>query len=168
MGEPKLGMDSKVIEVLVQQCTGCRSCELVCSFRHFGEFNPLMSRIRVASNQDRCLSVPNVCLQCESPACMEACPVEAISYRKELGAMVVDPEVCNGCEACVGACPYHAMRFDATVEIAFMCELCHGDPECVKVCFAGALRLVSRAETDQLERAVYEKWLENGSFWMSD
>ena len=96
---------------------------------------------------------------------MEACPVDAISYAGRGGAIVVDPEICNSCEACVGACPYHAMRFDNTARVAFTCDLCDGDSECVKVCAAGALRLVRLSDVDPLERAIYGKQLESREFW---
>ncbi len=33
-------------------CTGCRTCELACSFKHGGEFNPSISAIKVLEKGD--------------------------------------------------------------------------------------------------------------------
>jgi Fe-S-cluster-containing hydrogenase component 2 len=40
------------------------------------------------------------------------------------------------------------MHFDDSSNIAFKCEFCGGDPECVKVCAPGALRLVTGFQID--------------------
>jgi len=65
---------------------------------------------------------------------VSACPVEALSKQSATGAIQVDPGLCNGCEACVTACPFNAMFFDQRNQRAFTCDLCQGNPECVKVC----------------------------------
>jgi len=40
---------------------------------------------------------------------------------------------------CIQACPFGAMGYDEEQGIAEKCDLCAGDPECVKHCFYGAL-----------------------------
>jgi molybdopterin-containing oxidoreductase family iron-sulfur binding subunit len=44
-------------------------------------------------------------MQCEEPACVEACPTGA-SYQREDGLVLIDANKCIGCKACIMACPY--------------------------------------------------------------
>ena len=82
-----------------------------------------------------------VCLQCEEPLCEQACPNGAISYN-EKGTLVVDHELCIGCENCVTACVYGGIEIDPHTLKAIKCDLCWGDPACVKACEYGAISLV--------------------------
>jgi len=53
----------------------------------------------------------------------------------------VDSSRCIGCGACAEACPFgviHVLR-----GIAIKCDLCGGDPECVKHCTPNALKLMT-------------------------
>ena len=42
--------------------------------------------------------------------------------------------------ACLEACPFGAIFFDSEQGVAIMCDLCGGDPACVKRCATGAIR----------------------------
>jgi carbon-monoxide dehydrogenase iron sulfur subunit len=136
------------IEISIDRCTGCRACETACSFRYAGQYNPALSRIRVLSQQSICLSVPSVCMHCDDAPCAAACPEGALYREKEMDTVVLREDDCVGCGLCVGACPYGAMHLDEADEIAYKCELCAGDPECIKVCAPGALRLVTGFQID--------------------
>lgn len=128
------------IKTLPENCSGCRLCELVCSDRHNpNTTNPKRSRIRVEIEHRENRNQPRVCLQCEEHPCVEACPVEAIKIHSDLGIPVVSLDECTGCQACVSACPYGVMFFDAERSLALKCDLCGGDPECVKNCPQGAI-----------------------------
>ncbi len=48
--------------------------------------------------------------------------------------MLLDDELCNGCEACIDACPLGGLSLDRGKNIVFKCDLCGGDPECEKIC----------------------------------
>ncbi len=124
----------KKLTVQPQKCTGCRSCMLVCSFIHADACNYQDSRIKIASEESRGRHTPSVCRFCEDPPCIQACPVDALSKGGETNAIRIDTALCNGCQSCVSACPYEAMFFDPKTDRAFTCDLCGGDPECVKVC----------------------------------
>jgi len=133
----------KMIVVDIDRCTGCGSCELVCSFTHHGEFNPLKSRIHNSFFLDRELSVPVFCYQCEEPWCGKVCPAGAITTERDLagGATLVevDEHKCVGCRMCTLACPYGSIIVSGK-GVAEKCNLCGGDPECVKVCRSEAIR----------------------------
>ena len=48
------------------------------------------------------------CTGCE--ACVEVCPVEAISMKDDKA--VIDPETCTECETCVPECPVEAIKVE--------------------------------------------------------
>ena len=124
----------KRLVVHPNKCTGCRSCMLLCSFMHTDACSYHGSRIKIVSDEAHGRHTPVLCQFCEDPPCVSACPVEALSKDAQTGAIRVDARMCNGCQACIGACPSAAMFFDPENQKAFTCDLCQGDPECVKVC----------------------------------
>jgi len=125
-------------------CSGCAICGLACSAREFGGYNPRLANLEITLSGDGLTHHPVVCHQCRNPFCQRSCPVEAISRDEHTGALLVDPEKCTGCGACVSACPLSVIKLVAGV--AHKCDLCGGDPLCVKVCPAGALAMVSEGE----------------------
>jgi carbon-monoxide dehydrogenase iron sulfur subunit len=133
----------KQIVIDIDRCTGCGSCELICSFTHHGEFNPLKSRIHKTYFLEQCLAIPVVCYQCEDPWCAKVCPAGAITTDKdpEGGATVitVHEDKCVGCKMCMLACPFGNIVV-SDKGYAEKCNLCGGDPECVKVCRSGAIK----------------------------
>ncbi|HSA23846.1 MAG TPA: 4Fe-4S binding protein, partial [Myxococcota bacterium] len=53
----------------------------------------------------------------------------------------VDPALCGGCRACVGACPFQAVRYDQERRAAQVTEvLCRGCGTCAAGCPAGAIQ----------------------------
>ncbi len=83
------------------------------------------------------------CMHCAEPACVEVCPVEAISKRPD-GVVVVKHETCIGCRACHRACPYDAPQYGYDGRMQ-KCDLCvdwqalQKRPACVDTCPADAL-----------------------------
>jgi carbon-monoxide dehydrogenase iron sulfur subunit len=125
-----------------KNCTLCHMCAMFCSLA-FGPqgiyaIRPAIARIRPVESPDGARYVAHVCLQCEIPDCVEACPVEAISVAADTGIVMIDDEACTGCEACVEACAFGGV-FMAD-GIAVKCEVCD-DPLCVRACSEKALRL---------------------------
>jgi Fe-S-cluster-containing hydrogenase component 2 len=125
-------------------CTGCRICELICSFTHEnGVFNPKKSRIHVAFSGIPAIPKPIVCVQCAKAPCITSCPTEPKSLSKDekIGAILVDESTCIGCGACIEACPFGAISLHPEKNIAIICDLCEGNPACVKLCPTNALKL---------------------------
>ena len=68
-----------------------------------------------------------------------ACPTGALYEDPESHLVIHDPALCDGCGHCVEACPFDAIWIDERECVALKCDLCGGDPQCVKYCSPGAL-----------------------------
>lgn len=149
---------ARILSVNATQCTGCGTCELVCSLHHTGEFNPARSRIQVLSLEADFAQMPVICVQCYRPPCAEICPTEAITREEETGIVRVNARLCTGCRMCEDACPFGVIVFSEAEQKAVKCELCDGDPQCVLFCPTGALqfREAGEASADK-RRTVAEK-----------
>lgn len=129
----------KALTIDWNKCTGCAVCELVCSFTREGYFNPSLSCIRVFRIAERGAHFPVACLDCTSPPCVEACPTTACHVDSSVPVVRVDSSRCIGCRECVVACPFGAAHFNPIKGKAYQCDLCGGDPVCVKYCYPDAL-----------------------------
>lgn len=121
-------------------CTGCRTCELACAFTHAIDGKPGKSRIYPLAAGYKDLWVPVVCLQCEDPACVKSCLVDALKRNPETGAIELDQEKCVKCMACVAACPFGCSLHDQQHDLVVKCDLCGGDPVCAHFCPTKALQ----------------------------
>ncbi|MFW5896530.1 MAG: 4Fe-4S dicluster domain-containing protein [Bacillota bacterium] len=145
------GVHVKVITVDPEVCTGCKACEMACSFAHTDTFSPDLSRIKVAKDEHRGLDFPVVCRMCYRPACVQICPTGAI-YRRDTGTIGLHTDLCSGCGLCIEACPHAAISMHPRDGIPLICDLCKGDPQCVKRCMTGALRYEERSQAESRQR----------------
>ncbi len=130
-----VGEERERIWILVDsiRCSGCRLCEIACSLKHEGVIWPEASRIRVFEYIPSA-SVPHLCVQCPDYPCVNACPTKALSVNEDTGAVIVDDEKCIQCGLCIDACPGDVPRIPRGKKTVVICDLCGGEPECVKVC----------------------------------
>ncbi len=94
--------------------------------------------------------LPIQCMHCENPPCVESCPSHALFKRKD-GIVMLDPQLCLGCQACFEACPYRRIFWNLKLGTPSKCIMCAPlvdqglDPICVQVCPARA-RFFGRIE----------------------
>jgi len=145
------------------KCTGCRICEMVCAM-HLGlGANPQRALVRIVKLEGEADAscMPVTCMHCEKAICEAICPTAAISTNPITGAKLIDEGKCIGCSACVYACPFGAAILDRSVGTAFICNLCDGNPLCVRFCPFEAVQYVRSDEVSiRLKRARAEKLLD--------
>jgi len=73
---------------------------------------------------------------------LPVCPVGAISKDNVSGIVDIDMDTCIGCEKCKEVCPFDSIIIRN--KKAYKCDLCGGDPECIKVCYPYTLQYVER------------------------
>ena len=132
----------KRLLVTPQRCTGCRTCEIACAFSHPFEAAPGRSAIRAFLTSPPDVGMPVVCLQCDAAACVAVCPAGALWRSERSGAIVVDHGRCVRCRACVYACPFGNVAFDAAAARLVKCDLCGGEPRCAQFCPTRTLEYV--------------------------
>jgi len=80
------------------------------------------------------VEIPHLCAQCDDYPCVKSCPVDALSVSDKTSAVLVYKEKCISCGKCVDACPGQVPFMHPESKKAVICDLCDGDPECVKTC----------------------------------
>jgi carbon-monoxide dehydrogenase iron sulfur subunit len=136
-----------------RRCTGCHMCELACSAFHEGAYRPSVARLRVEVNPTTGATKGRTCLQTACAKCQEACPNDAIvteavtlqvkgefAGKERTGetvrgyVLVVDERRCDGCGECYGVCPTSVIHEHPDRKVAFKCDLCDGEPQCIAFC----------------------------------
>ena len=138
-------------------CTGCRMCEIACSFNKFNNtYSYEQTHIRHVIEFDRAEVECQYCQHCEDPLCLASCPVDAIHKDDETGIVKINPLECIGCQTCLKSCPFipHRTVWKPAVSKATKCDLCtdsphfskpggpSGEQACVVTCPMGALKLI--------------------------
>jgi formate dehydrogenase iron-sulfur subunit len=92
----------------------------------------------------RWLMMSDVCKHCVRAGCLEVCPTGAI-IRTEFDSVYIQQDVCNGCRACIPACPFGVVDIGEDGK-AHKCTLCydrlqHGmEPACAQACPTDSIR----------------------------
>jgi len=151
-----LATKRKFVSVDPDKCVGCAVCEYACSMEKEKAFNPLKSRIRVV-RLNPLVNMSVTCRLCQDPACVQACPRDALRKSTESGNVMVDEEKCNGCGWCIEACDYGAIMLHPEKKTVFVCDLCNGKPKCVEWCPEEALDFATDDQIAQKARIATVK-----------
>ena len=96
-------------------CTLCGDCATVCTAKALDPERDPPWRLRVKV-LDACLAQRRIF--CRS--CGDACDERAIRFALQVGGIAwpgIDPDLCNGCGACVSVCPVQAVRITPDTEV---------------------------------------------------
>ena len=124
----------------VSKCYGCMACVVACAAENnvpIGVFRTWVERHVLPSGS--IVFVPKQCNHCDNPPCVKPCPTGA-TYKNKDGLVLVDPEKCIGCGACIVSCPYGARYFNPLTGAADKCTFCSHRiytgrlPACVEAC----------------------------------
>jgi len=98
--------------------------------------------------------LPRISNHCTNPACLEACPRNAIYKREEDGIVLISEERCRGYRFCMEACPYKKIYFNHARNISQKCIFCfprvekNVAPACARQC-PGRLRFVGYLDDEK-------------------
>ncbi|MFC1887094.1 4Fe-4S dicluster domain-containing protein [Thermodesulfobacteriota bacterium] len=88
----------KVLIIDGEKCTGCRVCELACSMKRSGEYNPKHSSIKVLRNMEFDVSIPVLSRDCDfCGQCIEWCFESAIKFVDYEEAALIRKRAKVGC-----------------------------------------------------------------------
>ena len=150
-------MQPKVLDFEPKKCVGCRLCEQWCSIHHFGVVNPAKACIRIIRHHETQIDYAVYCRQCVDAACIKSCKFDALTRDPETLAIIVDNEKCTGCRACIRKCPYASPSMYPGEKYVIICDLCGGDPQCVKHCPEQAIQYPERHKSDRVFKSVIVK-----------
>ncbi len=132
-------MGKKVFIIDTKTCNGCYSCQIGCKDEHVAnDWSPiakpqpeigqfwlkLEERVRGTVPKVKVAYRPHLCMHCDNPTCMEACPIPGAIYKRDDALVIIDPVKCTGCRNCLEACPYDAIYFNEDLNIAQKCTGC--------------------------------------------
>lgn len=125
------------IKVFSEKCTACGLCENICSLSHLGFIDKNCSAVKIKMDDlGESMHEPFVCKQCKVMKCLEdeIKSNQALDISKEREKFIWEGS------SRTENCPFNGC-FEHNGKI-YHCNLCDGDPQCVKVCSQGALQLV--------------------------
>lgn len=135
------------------RCIACDACLIHCKVKNKVptglSLNRLMAEGPVAGKDGKPTAKLKYqpCLHCKKPECVPACPTGAM-YQREDGLVLVNLDLCDGCQSCIAACPWDVPVFNALTGKIMKCDYCvdrvdaGGTPACVTGCTASALSFV--------------------------
>jgi tetrathionate reductase subunit B len=133
--------------IVGDRCIGCDACHVACKTEWDVPALKESFRTKVFEVEDEDQFgkptigfLPTLCNHCDNAACVDVCPTGASFKRTEDGIVLVDPDMCIGCKACMIACPYNARYYDEHRKTVDKCTFClprtsNGlDPACATTC----------------------------------
>ena len=88
--------------------------------------------------------VTNKCAKCKFTDCVEVCPV-ACFYELD-NQLVIHPEECIDCQACVAECPVEAIYAEADVPAQFQADIAFNAAQAKQIKAAGKEAILKKKE----------------------
>ena len=145
-----------------ERCIGCEACSVACMLENNTSVPSIRVKTENVHQQDtpegqfpdlKMSFLPLLCNHCSNPPCVDICPPGALAKRED-GPVVLDKGLCDGCQACIDACPFDAVLYNREKEKAEKCNLCvHRidkglDPFCVICCEGQAIHFGNLSDPD--------------------
>ncbi len=86
---------------------------------------PLADGASLPEHQTWFFYLQRLCNHCANPACLSACPRNAIYKREEDGIVLIDQKRCRGYRKCVEQCPYKKALYRADTRTSEKCIGCY-------------------------------------------
>jgi tetrathionate reductase subunit B len=161
----------KVMIIDISKCNGCYNCQVACKDEHAdNDWTPIAAPqpdtgqfwmkvtdiVQGTVPKVRVRYMLDTCQHCDDAPCLSACKSQAI-YKRDDGAVIIDPTKCTGTGDCLKACPYGVIYFSDGRKIAQKCTWCAHlldkgwtEPRCVDACPTGALTFGEEADLKDL------------------
>ena len=130
-----------------RRCVGCNACVISCKTENGlpdGGFRDWITTETTGTFPGLSMEIRSErCNHCSNSPCVDACPTGA-SHVQEGGVVMVNPQKCTGCKACITSCAYGA-RYVHPEGFIDKCTYClhrvrkGKQPGCVEICPTGAL-----------------------------
>lgn len=109
-------------------CIDCEQCLAACretnNVPEYGYRTMILEKHVPEAVGQKTEFIPVLCMQCNDPPCVRACPTKA-SYKDENNGIIrIAEEKCIGCKVCMVACPYNARYFNNEKHAIDKCDFC--------------------------------------------
>jgi anaerobic selenocysteine-containing dehydrogenase/Fe-S-cluster-containing hydrogenase component 2 len=132
----------------LHKCTGCYACQVTCKAEYdipLGTFRCRVETYKRGQYPDiNKFFLPRLCNHCDNAPCIEACEEKAL-YKNGDGVVIINNELCTGCQMCYDKCPYNAIETNRQSGKAEKCDFCYTRrvlnghvPVCVESCMGKA------------------------------
>ena len=150
-----------VFSIDLNRCINCKTCEMACN-----DFYGLMGMHRrnvvtIETDADESpLHISISCNHCVNPVCVYSCPENNFQVRKD-GIVVHNPSRCKGCERCIQACPFDALKLNPKTNRVDKCNFCVDRieqglrPVCVENCITSALSIM-KVDEDEISENNFQ------------
>lgn len=143
-------MKQNTIVVDLDRCIGCKACEVACKMENSVALGVSRNKVHTVGPIGEYPNLqmyffPFMCQHCVSPSCVPVCPTGATYKRPEDGIVVIDRDLCIGCQCCKNACQYGVQFPNKEMRVMDKCNMCihlvdAGEkPACVRNCSGRAL-----------------------------
>lgn len=163
-------------------CIGCLECERGCATQNKLPYTDSIEKLKktsefkytyvvVKQEKEGEKYMRRLCMHCNEPTCVSACPVGAL-VKTKLGPVTYEEERCMGCRYCMVACPFGIPKYEWSKVLPRVqkCIMCSERVEagkqtaCAEACPVGATIFGDR---DELLTEAHKRIRENPSQYVN-